>query len=170
MFYSSLATREMMMTVIQLSDVSVLRYLSCSADVFFSHSAVYGRFACLRYVTSAFSADVLQSPRCIRSLRFAYNTLPVPPVQTCFLLVFLCLFTLLVLLCLFHSTHAVGPPHWLTNCSTHIFLLGWLPSDRPHVMSQPRLRSPSHIAPHQLSSSAASSPQDHSPTASGSPV
>jgi len=94
----------------------------------------------------------------------------VPPVQTCFLLVFLRLFTLIVSLCLFHSTYAVGPPYWLTDFSTHIILLAWLPSDRPHVMSQPRLRLPSHIAPHQLSSPAASSPQDHSPTASGSAV
>ena len=83
---------------------------------------------------------------------------------------FSCLFTLLVLLCLFHSTHAVGPPYWLTDCPTHNFLLAWVPSDRPHVMSQPRLRSPSHMAPHQLISSAASSPKDHSPTASGSAV
>ena len=132
---------------------------------------------CLRYVTSAYSADVLQSPRCIQSLRFAYDTLPVPTVLTCFsrrvlyshfvlltlryqchqcrsvFFLFSCLFTLLVLLCLFHSTNAFGPPYWLTDCSTHIFLLAWVPSDRPHVMSQPRLRSPSHIAPHQLPSS-----------------
>ena len=47
----------------------VLRYLSCSADVFFSRSVVYWRFACLRYVTNAVSADVLQSPRSIRTLR-----------------------------------------------------------------------------------------------------
>ena len=43
--------------------------------------------------------------------------------------------TLFVLLGLIHSTHAAGPPYWLSDCSTHIFLLAWLPSDRLHVMS-----------------------------------
>ena len=146
--------------------------LSCSADVLFSRSVVYGRYPWVQNVTSAFSAEVFFRSLCyIRSLRFVYvyvyETIS-DSVQTYFLL-FLCLF------CLFtprialpaHSTSSKWTPAGYQT-DPHTPLLIWLSTDRPHVMAQLRPQSPSHIAPHQLSSFAAPSLEDLPTTTPGS--
>ena len=88
---------------------AVSSMLSCSADVLFSRSAVYGRYAWVQNDTSAFGAKVFFRSLCyIRTFRFVfmlwYTTSD--SVQTYFLLFFCVSFVyiLLVLLCLLNST------------------------------------------------------------------
>jgi hypothetical protein len=108
------------------------------------------------FVTFAFSADVfLVCSRCRLILC----------VQS------LCLFTSLY--CSPCSTLplatglSTGQPTALHTFFIHLSA-GLTASKRPHVMSQPRLRSPPRIALHQHSSSTASSPPDSFPVAPGS--
>jgi hypothetical protein len=62
---------------------------------------------------------------------------------------------------------STGQPTALHTSFIHLSA-GLTASKRPHVMSQLRLRSPPHIAPHQHSISTTSSPRDSSPMAPSS--
>ena len=122
---------------------------------------------------------LVQCGRVLRALRvcshFVLCTLPVLSVLTRSLYP-VTLFVYYLLSVYLNSFLRCWTLSWLNDCSTYIFCwLNRLPSYRPHVMYQPRLRSKPRLAPRQHSGSATSTTKDSSsmalgPTASPSKV